>query len=180
MLAASGRVEEAVLLLGKLAATGNGEALFKLAQWRTEGQLLPRDLGLARDLYRRAGAAGSIGGATAYLAFLCTGVGGPRDWPNGLALLRLLAARDVEARRQLDIVEKMSISGEGDPLSLPKPEILSPQPHASMIPGLLSAAECDYLIETAEPLFWRSLTVDEKTGRQFVNPIRTSEAAAFP
>ena len=57
-LVAAGRATEAVRLLERLAMTGDGAARYQLAEWRREGEIVPRDFAMARDLYRLAGQAG--------------------------------------------------------------------------------------------------------------------------
>jgi prolyl 4-hydroxylase len=46
--------------------------------------------------------------------------------------------------------------------------------------NLLTATECRYLIDRAMPLLKPSSVVDPRSGKLVRNPIRTSDAAAFP
>lgn len=180
LLAASGRVPEAILLLNRLAAANDGAALFKLGIWRLEGRLLPRDLTASRDFFRRAAEAGRADAAAIHAAFVANGTGGPSDWPRALALLEKLASKDQAAKRQLELIGAMTLTAAGDPVSVPEGETLSNAPRVVLFPRLFTAAECKYLIETAEPLFTPAVVVDPATGRQIQNPVRTSDGAMFP
>jgi prolyl 4-hydroxylase len=73
----------------------------------------------------------------------------------------------------------MKLTAEGDPTALPEPRRLSDAPDALLFPRLLSAAECDYLVEAANPGFQPSLVLDTASGRQFPDPVRTSEGSSF-
>jgi prolyl 4-hydroxylase len=179
-LVAAGRAPEAVSMLGRLAAGGDGPACYQLAEWRREGQFVARDFALARDLYRRAGEAGLVEGMRRYLALVAVGIGGRRDWQESLRLLAALARIDPLAERQLSLVQSMALTPDGDPASIPEPETLSKSPGLTRFPGLFSEAECQYLGEAAEPLYEPAVTVEEYTGREFRTPIRTSDTAVFP
>lgn len=179
-LVSAGRAPDAVRMLGRLADAGDGPACYQLAEWRREGELVPRDLAQARDLYLRAGQAGLVEAARRFLAFVTVGVGGPRDWALSLRILADLAPIDLAAARQLSLVQTMRLTPQGDPVSVPFGETLSESPRLVRFAGLFSDAECRYLAEAAEPLFEPAMTVEEHTGRQFRNPIRTSDTAVFP
>lgn len=178
-LAGSGRVPEALLLLNRLAAANDKDALFKLGQWRLAGIRLPRDLAMARDFFRRAGAAGHGQAAAISVNFTANGTGGPSDWPVAIDQLRSLARTDKHAERQLQLVEKMPLTAEGDPESVPEGEVLSEAPYVKLFSGAFTAEECAYLAEAAEPLFVPSFIVDA-SGRQVQHPVRTSDLSGFP
>jgi prolyl 4-hydroxylase len=178
-LAASGRVPEALLLLNRAAGANQPEALFKLAEWRIRGERLPRDLAMARELLGRAAAAGNMNAAVIHANFTANGTGGPSQWAQAMELLRKLAGKNANAKRQLEIVNSMDLSETGDPKSVPEGEVLSESPYVMLFSGAFTAAECKYVIEAAEPLFRPSVVVDEQTGRQIKNPIRTSDGAGF-
>lgn len=179
-LVSAGRAQDAVLLLGRLAAEGDGPALWQMAEWRREGQFVSRDFALARDLYRRAGEAGLIEARRRHIAMTAVGAGGPRDWAGALRQLADLAGYLPLARREAALVAAMALTPEGDPNSLPDAEPLSEAPWIRRFPALFTADECAYLADAAAPLFEPAMTVDERTGRQFLNPIRTSDTAVFP
>ena len=179
-LVAANRAAEAVGLLERLAADGDGPACFQLAEWRREGQFVPRDFAMARDLYARAGAGGMVHGARRHIALLAVGVGGPRDWPQCLRRLADLAGIDPLARRQLDLIESMALTQDGDPASVPEGELVGESPRVTRFTGFFTPAECAYLAAAADPMFEPAPTVDERTGRLIINPVRTSDTAVFP
>jgi prolyl 4-hydroxylase len=176
----SGRAEEAVALLNRLAASGDGPACYQLAEWSREGEIVARDFSLVRMCYERAAQAGLVEALRRYIAFVAVGAGGPRDWQNALEMLVDLARIDAAAARQLALVQAMQLTPEGDPASVPQGEMVSEAPRVLRFPDLLSESECQYLAEAAEPLFEAALTVEEYTGREFRTPIRTSDTAVFP
>jgi len=47
-------------------------------------------------------------------------------------------------------------------------------------PELFTADECSFLVEAARPVLQPSTVVDPVTGALVANPVRTSDAAAFP
>lgn len=180
-LVEAGRGQEAVTMLNQLAAAGDGPACYQLAEWAGEGQIVQRDFGLARKLYEAAARAGLIEALRRYIAFVAVGVGGPRDWQQSLQMLGQFASLDASAAKQLALIGKMDLTIEGDPATVPNGEVVrGSSPRVERFPGLLSAEECDFLCQAAEPLFEPAETVEEYTGRTFRNPIRTSDTAVFP
>ncbi len=167
-------------MLEKAASQNDPEALFVLAQWCLSGRFVARDLSLSRDFFRRAAEAGNLEAGPVYRAFVANGTGGPPDWQGALRLLKSASPREPQARRQLDLVRKMGLTASGDPLAIPQPEDLSESPQVKLFPSLFTSAECDFIVQNAEPLFSPSVVVDPDTGRDIPNPIRTSEGAAFP
>lgn len=178
-LLAAGCIDEAVQLATRGAAVGNADALFALAAWRLEGRIMPRDLAAARELFGQAGEAGRQDAKIVYTAFVANGTGGPSDWQHALKLLRTLARKDQQAKRQLWLIEKMKLTPSGDPVKVPASELLCESPHVLRFEGLLTPIECNYLVDAATPLFKPSVVVGD-SGKQMPNPIRTSETAAFP
>ncbi len=175
----AGRKAEAVLLVNRLAAIEDAAALALLADWRLTGGIVPQDLALARELYRRAGEAGNAAAAIFHTNLLANGLGGRRDWAGALRRLKAEARTDKSRRQALAMVEKMKLTEEGDPATLPEPRRLSDSPDVLLFPCLLSPAECDYLVEAAKPGFQPSVVVDVGTGRDYRDPIRTSEGSTF-
>lgn len=179
-LVAAGRAREAVDLMNKLAAEGDGPACFQLAEWLREGRLVQLDFAAARALYRRAGEGGMIHGWRRFTAFLAVGVGGEREWRLSLELLAELAAVDPLAERQLAVVRAMELTDEGDPVSVPQGEVICSGPRITRFGNFFTADECAYLAEAADPMFEPAPTVDERTGKLIMNPVRTSDTAVFP
>jgi prolyl 4-hydroxylase len=133
----------------------------------------------ARDLFRRAAADGERKAAVIYANFLASGVGGPRDWRAALGRLRDLAASGRRSAREMALIERMALDGEGNPLPLPRPELLSERPHILRFARLVSLEECAYLRAAAAPMLAPSVVVDPKTGEQRPDPLRTSAVAGF-
>ncbi|MEA3029513.1 MAG: prolyl 4-hydroxylase [Sphingomonadales bacterium] len=123
----------------------------------------------ARDLFGRAGEAGSREGAVIYCNLTASRV----DWEEGLRLLRGLARISPRCRRELEIVEAMA---PGPP---PPGEIVSEAPHLTLFRGLFTPAECRYLIAAATPMLEASVVVDPATGRQRPDPVRISDGVGF-
>jgi prolyl 4-hydroxylase len=176
----SGQLQEGMNLLGNAARNNDPDALEHLARMSLAGTLVHRDLPLARDLFRRSAAAGSVTGAAAYRAFVANGTGGPADWKEAVSLLEEATVADPAARRELDLIDQMHLSQAGDPIDSYPPEQLSESPNVQLFPSLFTAAECDFLIEISMPTFEPSRVVDPASGALVPNPIRTSHVAAYP
>ena len=180
-LAQNGRVAEAYELLQSAIARGDGAAAAALAEWRMYGDFIRRDLGLSRELYGRAGALGVAEAQLTYINLLANGAGGTeRAWQRALTLLREVADRDLNARAQLVLIERMPLDDDGNPAALPTRETLSAAPRIERLPALLTPDECDYLVRRATPLLQPSVVIHPVSGQFVLNPIRTSTAAIFP
>ena len=178
-LVEAGRRPEGILLLNQLAALNDPQALLTLAEWKWFGEIVPQDLGQARELYRRADEAGHPGAAVATTNLLASGIAGPRDWPRAIKRLRAEAKQDRSRRAALTLVEKMKLDANGDPVAAPEGRSLSQSPQVTLFPRLLNPAECEYLKQVAEPGFQPSVVIDVKTGRDYSDPIRTSDGSTM-
>ena len=157
----------------------DADALFDEAARRLAGRGGPPDAAAARDLFRRAGEAGRHDAKVIHANFVASGVGGARDWPRALGLLRALAGRDPRCRRELEVIAAMDLTEEGEPVSLPEPERVCDSPDIRTFRSLFTPAECRYLIEAAGPMLEPALVVDVKTGRQTRDPVRISDCCGF-
>ncbi|HWT12729.1 MAG TPA: 2OG-Fe(II) oxygenase [Allosphingosinicella sp.] len=178
-LLASGRKAEAILSVNQLAARGDPDALFTLALWKWRGDLVPPDLAQARDLYRRAGEAGHEKSAAIFTNLLANGIAGKAAWLSALKRLRGEARRDPARRQVLALVDKMKLTPEGRPESLPPAERLSDSPEVTLFRQLFSAAECDHLVQVAQSDFRPSFVVDLQTGEEQRDPVRTSDGSVI-
>jgi prolyl 4-hydroxylase len=97
-LLAQKRYQDAAQLLLASAAVGNPQACGTLAEWRITGDIIRRDLGVARTLLGKAAAGGHREAALLHASFLASGVGGPDEWPRARAALKALAAAEPRAR----------------------------------------------------------------------------------
>jgi prolyl 4-hydroxylase len=179
-LTSAGRIADAFALLTGPGAATDADALLCLADWRLGGRFIHRNLATARNLFGHAARLGSTDGLAAYIAFTAGGVGGPADWPLARTLLGSQAEVDPGAGEELALLEAMELTPDGAPASLPDEEILSESPRISCVRGLFSAGECRFLIARALPRLGPSTIVHPATGRQVPDPIRTSDAMAFP
>ncbi|WOK37012.1 2OG-Fe(II) oxygenase [Sphingomonas sp. C3-2] len=179
-LAAHGMVRDALKLLERGALAGDPDACFTIGLWCLAGTHVHRDLTAARNWFGKAGQYGHPLGRTVHTAFLANGTGGARQWAQAIGQLRVDARQDSAAARQLALIGQMVLDADGGPAPISAPHAYSQNPEISLFKGFLSRAECDYLIDTADPLFRPADIVDPGSGRAMRNPIRTSDSAAFP
>jgi prolyl 4-hydroxylase len=177
-LSRAGRNAEAVVLVGRLAAEGEPEALHTLAEMKWRGGMVPQDPVQGRDLYRRASEAGHAAAAAAYTNLLASGIAGPRDWPRALQRLREEARNQPRRREALALIEKMKLTADGDPAPPPEGRELSASPRAILFPRLFTVAECEFLRQAAEPGYGPSV-VNDAAGRPVSDPIRTSDGSTI-
>ncbi len=176
----AGRNAEAIVLINQLAAQGEPEALFTLAKEKWRGGFLAQDMVQARELFGRAAEAGHPAAAIFSTNLLASGIAGPGDWPRALKRLREEARPDPRRRQILSLIERMKLTPEGDPPALPQGRALSDAPQVTLFPRLFSAAECDYLVQAVGPTFQPSMVIDQTSGRDIPDPIRTSDGAIIP
>lgn len=176
-LSEAGRNPEAIVFIHRLVGQNEPEAMFMLAEMKWRGGMVPQDLAQARDLYRRAGEAGHAGAAAYFTNLLASGVAGPRDWRQAVERLRREAKADPRRKAALAAVEAMRLTADGEPEVLREAEVLSEAPAVTLFPRLFTAAECDYLRQTAEPLYEPSVV--NANGRVVKDPIRTSDGASI-
>ncbi len=115
----------------------------------------------------------------AFTAFLAAGVGGPRDWSGAMQLLQR-RKMEPHVARQMRVLDSMSLDAAGDPVQAYSPELLSGSPDVRLFRAFLTEAECNYLIEVAEPHLTASMVIDPGTGAFIRHPVRRSDAMAFP
>jgi prolyl 4-hydroxylase len=175
-----GDVEKAATLLKTAERSGDPLAARELALWLLVGELVRRDLTGSRALFERAAELGDEYSAAVFRAFTAGGVGAPADWPRAMMLLKEAARTDREAASQLQLIEAMRLAPDGAAAGRFPSETLSQAPEVRLFPSFFTAAECAYLIEAAAPALKPSVVVDPHTGAQLPNPVRTSQAAAFP
>lgn len=174
----AGRKAEALVIVNQLAAQSEPEALFILAKEKWRGIILPQDLGQARQLFRRADEAGHALAGVIYTNLLASGIAGEPDWPGALKRLREEARRNPRRKQILSLIEKMQLGPQGDPLSLPQGRRLSEAPEATLFPRIFSTAECDYLRQ-ADPDYRPSMVIDQTTGRDVPDRVRTSDGTVI-
>jgi len=157
----------------------DAQALFESAAAKLRGEGGARDLPAARELFRRAAGAGKVEAAVIYANLLAAGVGGPRRWSDALRLLAALAEVNRRSRRELDRIEAMALTGEGDPPASPEGERLCEAPAITRFERLFSAGECAWLAAAAGPMLEPAVVIDPATGRQVRDPVRVCDSAGF-
>lgn len=162
-----GRTAEAVALVERAAAAGDAEGLFALGNWRLFALHGPRDLAAAHDAFARAAAQGH-GEAARTRAYLTTAGLGCEPDPDAA---RAMLAADPGAAAQLALLDAAAAAWVNEPVR--------EDPRIEWRRGLLSAAECRYLMAQAEPLLRPSFVVDPKSGARIPHPVRTSAGMNF-
>lgn len=180
-LAASGHAVEGAAVLSEALANGSAAAAMELGFWRLSGQHIRRDLGLARDLFGQAAALGSREAEPIFLALLANGAGGSgRRWAEVLDRLGTHASTDPIAADQYQLLKAMALDEVGYPQSIAAGEAMRTDPDVRRFPAFLSAAECRYIMDRAQPILQPSVVVHPTTGQFIRDPIRSSTNAAFP
>jgi prolyl 4-hydroxylase len=177
-LSEAGRDAEALLIVNQLAAQGDPDALFTLADVHWRGQVVPQNLARGFDLFRQAAEAGHPMGRRAYTNLLANGFAGGRDWPRALKRLAEEAREDRRRAQMLSLIRRMELGPNGDPRALPAPSPISDSPDVMLFPRLFSPAECDYLVEVAEPEFARSM-VHGIAAPDYRDAVRTSDGSTI-
>ena len=173
-LLASGKNVEAVKLLEDAATRLDPDALHELAIWHVYGYPVSRDFRVARRLFKTAGQAGHFESARTHAVFIALGAGGSKDWRLALEKLHTVAAQDPIAARQSALLENMGLNRDGSPVDFPTLTPVSASPRLAVVENLLSADECDHVMDLSDPRLVPSVVVDPKTGLQIPHPIRTS------
>lgn len=180
-LARNGGAVEAVELLEAGIAQGDGEAAITLAGWRLAGDPIRRDLAVARELFGRAVELGFDEIEPIYIALLANGAGGAeRRWNEAMERQFARAGRDPRARREQELLSKMLIDSEGDPTSLPAAKTIHRFPPIRTHPDFLSADECRFLCDIAQPALRPATVGDPRTGQQILDPVRRASCTGFP
>jgi prolyl 4-hydroxylase len=155
------------------------DALFAAAAAKLRGEGGARDLAGARELFRRAAGQGRADAAVIYANFLAAGVGGPREWQAALRLLAALAEVNPRSRRELERVEAMDLSADGDPVATPTEETLCEAPAITRFAGLFSPAECAFLAAASLPMLEPAVVIEPESGRQVRDPVRVCDSIGF-
>lgn len=169
---------EAVDGLRQIAASGNPQALFHLADMTWSGLGVPQDPARGRLLFEYAAALGHVEANLVATNLLGNGIAGKRDWSASLARLEAEAAQLPERRRAHDLIRAMKIDAAGNPTTSPEGIVLSTEPQAQLFKEVLSFAECAYLVDIARSRFQPSMVFNK--ARELVrDQIRTSDGAAI-
>ena len=177
-LISGGRAEEGVHMLRTLASTRDPQAVYMLARVTWSGQGIPANPERGRLLFEYAADPGHGPANLLATNLLASGIAGRRDWP--LAIERLATeGRKVASRlAALQLIEAMDLDASGDAKFIPHAVRLSTEPDARIFKGLLTEAECSYVMQTAEPLLQPSVVYND-AGEEVRDTIRTSDGAGF-
>ena len=162
--------------------TGDGAARYQLAEWRAKARSSRAISPWRATFIALPARPGIIEGSDAYTAFLAAGAGGPRDWAQSPVILGELVPGIDLARRAAAVAGARDAAdrhgrSRGGPERRDDRRVAEDRP----LQRILSAAgECAWLAQAAEPMFEPAPTVDERTGRLIMNPVRTSDTAVFP
>ena len=179
-LAQAGRAAEGLSLLHDAQARGQAEAFLLEALWLLEGRFLPRDLAGARVPLGRAADLGHVGAARTLAGLIAGGVGAAADWRQALAMLDASSGVDAVAARQLELIALMDVDDLGQPARHFEHRQLHADPRVKRIDRLLTADECAFLIELADPRMRRATIFHDAEQRFVEDPIRRSDKAGFP
>jgi prolyl 4-hydroxylase len=169
----------AVAVVDGACHRGDPDALLLAASWRLIGKPLARDLGLARELLRRARLAGNADAALLEIALVANGSGAPPDWRGALGLLTDAARRDDLAAQHLALVSAMELLWDGAPSAIPAPMILSRTPSIALFPVALTPAECAHIATSVTDIIAPSMIADPVSGNLIKHPVRQSDDAAI-
>ncbi|MFA6219311.1 MAG: 2OG-Fe(II) oxygenase [Erythrobacter sp.] len=177
----SGKNQAAVDLVAQCYSQREGEAAFVLANWAIMGLFVPRDIARARFLFQQAHEWGHGPAGPILAALLGNGAGGlPRDWSVAIRMLSNYAEADPFLAEQLRLIGVMAIDEIGDPVERLQHAVLSDQPRIVVFRQFLSSAECAAVIAMTRARLQPAVVVDPQTGQLVRDPVRDSQATAFP
>lgn len=177
----SGRAQAAADLIARRLSRRDGEAAFVLAGWHMVGFLVPRNISRARSLFRQAHEWGHHPATRVFAALLGSGAGNlPRDWPGSLRLLSSSGKSDPLLAEQLRLIAAMPVDELGNPLEPPQRTLLAAEPRIVVFRQFLSPEECAAVIATARDSLRPAMVVSPRTGKLIRDPVRDSQAIAFP
>lgn len=179
-LAQAGRADEGLQLLRKAQARGEADAFLLEGLWLIEGRFAPRDAIAARAALANAAELGHVGAARTLAGMVACGVGGEPDWQGALSLLEAWAQRDPLAAQQLQLIARMGLDADGNPLGDYPLQIVRDDPRVARFEGLLSSDECEFLIALAEPRMRRATIFHDELQRFVEDPVRRSDRSGFP
>jgi prolyl 4-hydroxylase len=175
----AGRIKDAAQKLSEAALAGDIHALYEMALWAVMGNIIPRNLAFAYDMLGKARHAGHPEAALLYAYFTATGTGCISHWEAAFDMLNQLAKTSTIAQRQANLLGDMQLSINGFPSKSYDLEPCSSQPKVAVCHQLLTADECDYVIDVGSPFLTPSNVVDPDTGKTIPHPVRRSSGAMF-
>jgi prolyl 4-hydroxylase len=174
----AGRVDEGVQMLRVVASSRDPQAMYALARLTWSGNMVPQDPARGRLLFEYAAGLGHGPANVLVTNLLASGIAGRRDWTMAVERLAVEGRQLPDRLAALKLIEAMDLDSSGDPRATPEAVRLSDEPDARIFKGLLTSAECSYLISAAEPLFQPSMVYDD-SGQEVRDTIRTSDGAGI-
>ena len=172
-LLAAGREGEAIALVRAAAQRGEAWGYYSLAECKLVGQGMSRDARGAVELLEKAGALGWQAAAMRLVSLYASGTGCTEQPAKAKQILDIARSSDKFAEAQARVLER-----EPDGSDFPA-EILSEDPDIRLFKGVLSAAECQWIAQLAQPFLEPSFVEDPKTGERIPHPVRTSQGMSF-
>ena len=174
-----GKIEDAADILFQAVRANNPYAIYELALWSIAGSIIPRNLTMAYNLLGQAKEIGHQEAALIYVYFTAAGTGCSPDWAEAYEVLEQLAKISAVAERQIELLERMELNGDGEPSKPFDVDRCSSQPMVTCCRQLLTVAECDHIIDMGKPYLAPSHVVDPQSGRMVPHPVRKSHGAMF-
>lgn len=171
----SGQEQQALTIFRQLAAQGDPGALATMAELTWSGGLIPRSFEEGYKLYRRADAAGHAGCAHYVTNLMATGSVGKRDWAQAIKRLQREAAVDPARAEAARMLAGLDLFPNGNPRSVPQPEMLHKSPDIKLFRSAFSHEECAYILRVAKPDYKRAFVTDQATGEERIDPVRTAD-----
>lgn len=175
----AGKIKDAAQKLSKAALADDMHALHEMALWAVSGNIIPRDLAFAYDMLGRAKNAGHADAALLYAYFTAAGTGCQSQWEAAFELLKQIAKTSVIAERQVELLGKMQLGTDSESLKSFNLALCSSHPRVAVCRQLLTADECDYVIDVGAPFLAPSHVVDPQTRQLIPHPVRRSYGAMF-
>src|SRR5690349_11300517 len=174
----AGRIEEGVHMLRTIASQRDPQAMYLLARLTWSGNMVEQDPVRGRLLFEYSAGLGHGPANILVTNLLASGIAGRRDWAMAVERLAVEGRKVPERQAALDLIKAMDLDTNGDPKKAFEAERLSQQPDVRIFKGVLTPAECRYLIKAADPLFKPSMIYND-SGQEVRDTIRTSDGAGI-
>lgn len=176
-----GGVQQALEMINARLALRDGQAALILAHWRMIGDVIPRDLLRARELFALASEWGEHAADGPLVALLGNGAGGQvRRWKEARERFETMGATDRRIAHQAALLNAMMIDRHGDPTGAFEHKVVSQDPLVVTFHHFMTAHECNAVIEAVSERLAPAMVFDPTSHALIRDPVRDSSAAAFP
>lgn len=176
---AAGRIDAARQLLEGAADAGDDNALVELGFLHLSHRRGQEDIVAAHGCFARAAARGHGGAALIDVALTANGSSGTPDWAGAVERLRHAARHDELAAQHLQLLSAMALTADGQPVRMPRTEVLSDTPRIVRIPEFCTPIEAAHIVSIVMQDMRPATVFDPASGRQVAHPIRASDFAAI-